>query len=157
MTWHIAQINVAKFRLPRADPANAGFEAALDEVNAAGEGSPGFVWRMIGEGENADGSVFGDPDVTINLTVWETIEHLAAFAYRKSIHRTVMRRRAEWFVVMPAYLALWWIPAGTIPTLAEGKRKLDLISDLGPTAEAFDFKTPFPAPDAALCERLPDV
>lgn len=142
--WHIAQINIAKFRVARGSPVNAEFEAALAEVNAAAEAAPGFIWRMIGEGENADGALFGDPDVTINMTVWETVDHLAAFAYRTQIHRAVMRRRREWFVELPAYLALWWTPAGTLPDLHDGKRKLDLIGKLGPTREAFDFRTPFP-------------
>jgi heme-degrading monooxygenase HmoA len=144
--WHIAQINVARFRVDRASPENAAFEAALDEVNALAEAAPGFVWRMIGEGENVDGAVFGDDRLTINLTVWRSVDHLAAFAYRQPTHRAVMRRRREWFVEMPAYLALWWVRAGSIPTLQEGKAKLYLIARLGPTAEAFDFRTLFPHP-----------
>ena len=138
--WHIAQINVARFREPREHPVNADFEAALDEVNALAEASPGFVWRMIGEGDS------DDPALTINITVWESIEQLAAFAYRNLTHRTVMRRRGEWFVEMPAYLALWWVRAGTVPTLAEGLAKLELIGRVGPTVEAFDFRTVFAAP-----------
>ena len=144
--WHIAQINVASFRAPRGSPVNAEFEAALDQVNALAEASPGFVWRMTGEGENADGSLFDDPGITINMTVWETVEDLAAFAYRNTTHRAVLRRRKEWFVELPAYLALWWVPAGSLPTLAEGKARLDRIAQAGPTAEAFDFRTPFPPP-----------
>jgi heme-degrading monooxygenase HmoA len=140
MTWHIAQINVAIFRVPREDPVNAAFEAALDEVNALADAAPGFVWRMIGEGES------DDPGITINMTVWESIDQLAAFAYRNTVHRGVMRRREEWFIEMPAYMALWWVPAGTIPTLSEGQAKLDLIGRLGPTRDAFDFKHPFPPP-----------
>jgi heme-degrading monooxygenase HmoA len=138
--WHIAQINVATFRVAREDPVNADFEAALDEVNALAEAAPGFVWRMMGEGESEE------HDLTINMTVWENIEQLSAFAYRNLTHRAVMRRREEWFVEMPGYLALWWIPAGTVPTLEEGQEKLELIARLGPTQEAFDFKTPFPMP-----------
>ena len=137
MSWHIAQINVARFREPREHPVNADFESALDEVNALAEGAPGFVWRMIGEGDS------DDPGLTINITVWESIEQLAAFAYRNLTHRAVMRRRAEWFVEMPAYLALWWIEAGRAPTLGEGLAKLELIGRVGPTREAFDFKTAF--------------
>lgn len=147
--WHIAQINIAKFRLPRGSDENASFEALLDEVNALAEAAPGFVWRMIGEGENADGSVFADPDVTINLTVWETLDQLAAFAYRNLTHRSVMRRRREWFVELPAYLAIWWIPAGAIPDLRDARARLDLIAAQGPTPEAFDFRTPFPPPQSA--------
>lgn len=139
--WHIAQINVARFREAREHPVNADFEAALDEVNALAEAAPGFVWRMIGEGDSDDAAL------TINMTVWESIEQLAAFAYRNLTHRSVMRRRKDWFVEMPAYLALWWIEAGRVPALAEGMAKLELIGRAGPTAEAFDFKTVFKKPD----------
>jgi len=139
--WHVAQINVARFRAARTHPVNADFEAALDEVNALAEASPGFVWRMIGEGDS------DDPALTINMTVWESVEALAAFAYRNLTHRAVMRRRAEWFVEMPAYLALWWVKAGETPALADGLSRLELIARLGPTADAFDFRTPFAPPD----------
>lgn len=138
--WNIAQINVAKFREPREHPVNADFEAALDEVNALAEAAPGFVWRMIGEGDS------DDPGLTINITVWQSIDQLAAFAYRNLTHRAVLRRRSEWFVEMPAYLALWWIEAGTTPSLQEGLAKLELIGRLGPTPGAFDFRTVFPPP-----------
>jgi heme-degrading monooxygenase HmoA len=140
MIWHIAQINVAVFRVAREDPVNADFEAALDEVNALADAAPGFLWRMTGEGEN------DDPQTTVNMTVWATIDALAAFAYRNATHRRVMRRRKDWFIEMPAYLALWWMPAGAVPTLSEGQAKLELIGRLGPTQDAFDFKTVFPAP-----------
>ena len=127
--------------MSRADPVNADFEAALDEVNALAEAAPGFVWRMTGEGEN------DDADLTINMTAWETVEQLSAFAYRNQTHRGVMRRKREWFVEMPAYLALWWIEAGHRPTLAEGLAKLALIGRRGPTPDAFDFRNSFPPPD----------
>jgi hypothetical protein len=141
VTWHIAQINYAIFRVPRADPINADFEAALDEVNALAEAAPGFIWRMQGEGENED------RQVTINMTVWDGIDTLSAFAYRNLTHRTIMRRRQEWFIDLPIYLALWWLPAGATPTLSEGRAKLDLIARVGPSAAAFDFKTQFPPPE----------
>jgi len=138
--WHIAQINVARFREAREHPANADFEAALDEVNALAEAAPGFVWRMIGEGDSDDHAL------TVNMTVWENIDALSAFAYRDLTHRAILRRRKDWFVDMPAYLALWWMEPGTVPDLREGLAKLELIGRLGPTADAFDFKTVFPAP-----------
>lgn len=136
----LAQINVARFREPRSSPVNADFEASLDRVNALAEAAPGFVWRMVGEGGH------DDPGLTVNLSVWTGLEALAAFAYRNREHRAVMRRRAEWFVILPAPLALWWTPAGRLPTLGEGMARLDLIARLGPSPEAFDFRTPFPAP-----------
>jgi len=145
VSWHIAQINYAIFRVDRTDPVNADFEAALDEVNALAEASPGFIWRMQGEGDNST-PLGEDPQVTTNMTVWDGIDTLSAFAYRNLTHRTNMRRRKEWFIDLPSYLALWWLPAGATPTLQEGRAKLDLIARLGPTPDAFDFKTQFPPP-----------
>ncbi len=44
MDWQLAQVNIARFRKPADDPANADFMAALDHVNALAEASPGFVF-----------------------------------------------------------------------------------------------------------------
>jgi hypothetical protein len=45
-----------------------------------------------------------------------------------------MRRRREWFERMQeAYLALWWIPTGHRPTIAEAIAKLELLRVEGPT------------------------
>jgi len=74
------------------------------------------------------------------------IDPLAAFAYRNLRHRAIMRRRKDWFVEMPAYLALWWIEVGRTPSLQEALAKLGLIGRHGPTADAFDFRTVFPPP-----------
>ena len=41
--------------------------------------------------------VFDDPLLIVNLSVWESIEALEAFAYREAAHLAVLRRRREWF------------------------------------------------------------
>lgn len=56
------------------------------------------------------------------------------------------RRRREWFEEMPVYMALWWVPAGHVPSVEEAKEKLALLERLGPTAEAFTFREPFAQP-----------
>ena len=43
-------------------------------------------------------------------------------------------------------MALWWIPADSLPTIEDAKARLELLERLGPTAEAFTFKQPFPPP-----------
>jgi hypothetical protein len=147
MDWQLAQVNIARFRQPADDPANADFMAALDRVNALAEASPGFVWRLTGDGNNAvDLQPFDDPNIAINMSVWESVDALAAFVYRNMDHRGVMRRRREWFEEMPVYMALWWVPAGVMPTVAEAKERLALLEARGPTAAAFTFRQPFPAP-----------
>jgi hypothetical protein len=59
-----------------------------------------------------------------------------------------MRRRAEWFHETEVYMALWWVPAGHEPTIAEAVARLELLRDQGPGPEAFTFHDPQPAPDA---------
>lgn len=142
MIWQIAQVNIARFQTVQDDPANADFNSALDHVNALADASPGFVWRLIGD----DGSFPVDARMIVNLSVWDDIEALAAFAYRNPDHLAVMRRRRDWFESMAFYLALWWVPEGHIPTTAEAMGKIALLEKHGATADAFTFTQPFPKP-----------
>ena len=148
--YHLAEINIARLRAPVDDPMIADFVANLDRINALADGSPGFIWRLVGEGNNAtdlqpDPS---DPLLAVNMSVWESPQALGAFVYR-SDHIGIMRRRAEWFEKMELYMALWWVPKGHQPSVEEGMAAIERLRRFGPTAEAFTFKAPFPAPDAA--------
>ena len=144
---HLAQINIARFRLPADHPINAEFINNLDRVNAIAETQPGFVWRLIGEGNDAlDLKAFDDQNVAINMSVWTDLESLAAFAYRNEDHRAIMRRRREWFEKIEFHLVLWWIDAGHLPTIDEAKARFEMLRLTGPTEGAFTFKEPFPAP-----------
>jgi hypothetical protein len=147
--FHLAQINVARFRAPVTDPSNAGFVAQLDGVNAAADAAAGFVWRLTGAGNNATDirPDANDPLMALNMSVWESPQALGAFVYRSG-HVAVMRRRTEWFEKLEIFMALWWVPAGHRPTVEEGMARLDMLRRRGPTAEAFTFKDTFPAPGA---------
>ncbi|MGQ0804201.1 MAG: DUF3291 domain-containing protein [Actinomycetota bacterium] len=149
MAHHLAQVNVARMLAPLDSPQLADFMAALEPINALGDGSPGFVWRLqTDEGDATAYRVLGDDSMIVNLTVWESIEALADFAYR-SDHKDVMRRRREWFEKMAeAYVALWWVPAGHLPTIEEAEERLLYLREHGPTEHAFTFRQPFPPPDA---------
>jgi hypothetical protein len=51
------------------------------------------------------------------MSVWESIEDLAAFVYGNAEHRRALSRRREWFTKMTsAYAALWRVPRGHVPT-----------------------------------------
>lgn len=151
MSHHLAQINIAKFIKPADDPVNDDFMNNLDRVNTLAEQSPGFIWRLVGEGDDAtDIEAYQDPNIIVNMSVWESIESLSAFVYRNKDHRAMFRRRHEWFDSMEVYFALWWVPIGYEPSVEEGKAKLDLISKHGPTEVAFTFKAPFPAPSKVM-------
>jgi hypothetical protein len=147
--FHLAEINVGRLRAPVHDPIIADFVANLERINALADGSPGFIWRLVGEGDDAT-DIKPDPDdelMALNMSVWTGIQALGAFVYR-SDHIGIMRRRAEWFEKLELYMALWWAPAGHIPTVEEGMGRVETLRRLGPTAEAFTFRSPFPAPDA---------
>jgi hypothetical protein len=48
--------------------------------------------------------------------VWEALEALKAYVYGNA-HAAIMRKRRQWFEKMrDLHLALWWAPAGHIPT-----------------------------------------
>ena len=75
--WHLAQINVARLIAPEGDSRVQPFFDALDRVNALAEESPGFVWRLIGDGNNAtDIQPTADPLLILNMSVWEDAESL---------------------------------------------------------------------------------
>ncbi|GAA6140095.1 DUF3291 domain-containing protein [Arenicella sp. 4NH20-0111] len=157
MNYHLAQLNIARFRLPQDHPVNSDFIDNLDRVNAIAESQEGFVWRLTGEGNNAlDVNAFDDPNVAANMSVWKSLEALGAFVYRNKEHREIMRRRNEWFDKIDFYLVLWWIEEGHTPTLEEAKAKLEWLVSQGPTAQAFSFKNPFPAPNSDVINPVID-
>lgn len=138
----IAQINVGRFRARKDDPANADFMAALDAVNAEADGADGFVWRLVGDGNNAIDIEPrpGDPDFAVNLSVWRDVPALEAFVYRHADHRKMLARRHEWFEPMEPALALWEVPEGHIPSVAEAMEKLAELGRNGPSAAVFTFR-----------------
>ena len=148
---HLAQVNIATLRAPLDGPELAGFVAQLEPINALADRSPGFVWRL--QTEDGDATAirpYEDDRVMVNLSVWASFEALRTFVYATR-HLEVMRHRRQWFSRMAdPYLALWWVPAGAVPTVVEAKERLELLARQGPTADAFTFRAPFPEPaDAA--------
>jgi hypothetical protein len=145
--WHLAQLNVGILRGPLDSPKVAGFVAMLDPINALADASPGFVWRLQTEDGNATAiRPFDDDRILVNMSVWESLETLADFVYA-SRHLDVLRRRREWFETMAeAHMVLWWVPAGTIPTTDEARRRLEALRSRGPSPDAFTFREPFPPP-----------
>ena len=147
--FHLAQINIARMMAPLEDPRMADFVAQLERINQLADDSLGFVWRLQDERGNATAvQAFDDPLLLINLSLWETIAALKAYVY-SSAHRDVLRQRQRWFGRLPgAHLALWWIPAGTLPTLEDAKARLLLLDAQGPGPEAFTFSQNYPPPAA---------
>jgi hypothetical protein len=142
--FHLAQVNVGRARGEMTDPVMAEFVANLPGINALADGSPGFVWRL--QTEDGDATAvrpYQDTRILINLSVWEDLSALREYVYR-SAHAAVMRRRREWFERFErVYVALWWVPAGHRPSVAEAVERLAHFERHGPTAAAFSFRDPF--------------
>ena len=151
--YQLAEINVATLKSPLDSPELKDFVDNLDRINALAEGSPGFVWRLKGDGNDATSlRPLGD-NVLVNMSVWRDVDALRVFTY-KTAHVEIMRRRREWFTRMAdAYLALWWVPSGHEPTVAEAVAKLMLLRERGPCADVFTFGEAYSAPDG----RTPGV
>lgn len=154
--WHLAQLNVGRAVAPVDDPAMHDFVNQLDEVNHLGDASPGFVWRLQGEGgTSSELRTTDDPRYLVNLTVWESIEALHAFTYR-SDHRRVFKRRYEWFERRDGpNVCLWWLPAGSLPTIKDAEARLAHLAAHGPTPTSFTFKVSFPPPGERAATRDP--
>ncbi len=134
---HIAQFNIARLRHPLGHPLTKPFEDLIDETNSHAEASPGFVWRHGIDTRAPDEDIYGDPLMTVNLSVWQSIDHLKDYVYR-GFHRDVFRRRKEWFDY--SAVVLWWVNHEDRPALHEGKRRLDHYLANGASDMGFGFR-----------------
>ena len=141
---HIAQANIARGRALLTDPVMSGFVEQLDYMNSVADRASGFVWRLQTEDGDATGiEVFNDPLIILNMSVWESVEDLYEYVFR-SDHVGPVKDRRSWFAKIDRpHSVLWWVRAGTLPTVADAERKLDLLRELGPTPAAFTFTQSF--------------
>ncbi|CAL9420464.1 hypothetical protein SUDANB23_01843 [Streptomyces sp. enrichment culture] len=65
----------------------------LDPVNADADAADGFVWRLQSDDGDATAiSVFDDPWLIVNMSVWRDTDALTAFMYQGR-HREMLSRR----------------------------------------------------------------
>jgi heme-degrading monooxygenase HmoA len=147
-SYQLAQINVGRFLYDRKDAANADFMNGLDPVNAQADAADGFIWRLVGDGNDATELVpdEDDPQLLVNMSVWRDVDALGAFVYKNADHLAFMRRRKEWFEKIEIFMALYWVPAGHIPNVAEGMERVAMLRAHGPTLNAFTFQHAFDPP-----------
>ncbi len=146
--YQVAQLNIVTMKESLESPSMVDFVTNLDRIYALAEHSPGFVWRLKDEAEEAAGMRLFGEGILINMSVWDNIETLYDYVF-KSAHVDMWRRRREWFVPMTeAYAVLWWVPAGQYPSVAEAAEKLRQLRQEGPTQQAFTLREAFAAPDA---------
>ncbi len=148
-------------REPADHPRVQGFLDRNDAVMAAADASPGLIDRYRGQAGGfrvaASGNGFGPyatgrfvtPDLAgreeQTLSLWMDLEAVVAFAYG-ALHAEALRHRTEWFLApaWPTYAA-WWVADDHWPGWPEANARQEHLHDHGPTAVAFDFKTPFDA------------
>jgi hypothetical protein len=141
--WNVAQVNIARMVVPTIDdPVMLEFVQNLDRINTLAEQSPGFVWRLKEEGDATSIKFNDDNQIIINMSVWATIDDLMAFAY-KSSHREVMVRRKQWFEPMKFYMALWYVPRFSFPSVEDARFRLEHLEKNGPTPMSFTFSKTF--------------
>jgi hypothetical protein len=146
--YQLAQLNIAKMNHPIDAPEMADFVADLDRINALADEADGFVWRLQTEEGDATAIDYFGPEWLVNMSVWQDVEALHDYVYRTA-HAELLARRKEWFErVEEAYVVLWWVPAGTLPSLEDAGGRLERLRESGPTEHAFTFKQAFPAPTA---------
>ena len=134
MVVHLVQANVSRLRFPRDDPRSAEVVAATDRVNRLADRAPGFVWRR---------RTHLDDHHIVNVSVWTSYPLLHRFTYR-SAHNHYVRRQRQWFepVAQPSTV-LWWVPAGTTPTVEDALTRLRHLRTYGPGPSAFSLRTRF--------------
>lgn len=145
----LAQLNIALAKYPLDAPEIKEFVDNLELVNGIAESSEGFVWRLKDEsGDATNIQAFDDPNMIVNMSVWDSVDSLKNFMFRTH-HRDFMRRKGDWFHRLPEdTYVLWWIEEDHIPTLEEAIERLEHLREVGDTPYAFTFKTNFTESEA---------
>ena len=138
--YHLAEFNIARIRWPLEDPRMAEFVDNVDRVNKLAEQIEGFVWRLQDESGHAmNMTVYGDPTILPNLTLWENEVALERFVWQ-TLHGRFYRRREDWFAPVETPLVMWWVAAGERPNMAEGVVRRDHLIAHGPSDYAFGWE-----------------
>lgn len=144
--YELAEVNIGRTAAPLDSARLKDFVDNLDAVNADADAADGFVWRLVGDTGNAtDVRVLGDESLLINMSVWRDANALTAYMYQGG-HREMLARRREFFEPLrEVMVALWWVPAGHRPSVAEAEERLLHLRAHGATPYAFTLRTSFPA------------
>jgi len=155
MTFHLAHANIAWMHGTTDEPVMAGLVSRIDEINRLAETSKGFIWRV----PNAEATLesyevfredfpgFDPARFFYNMSVWESIEDLREYTLF-SAHTEMIHERRQWLdPIAGVNVALWWIPSGHRPTVAESAERLRRVRTHGPTPQAFTLRKTFAQPE----------
>ena len=142
---HLAELNLGILKYDWDDPRVQDFVNGLDLVNGVAKRSPGFVW-MMSEAEmeaaqnDPDGPMGGNPRTASTLSVWEDVESLEHFVWN-TVHKQFYDRKGEWYDMGAVLrLAMWWVPAGHRPDMAEAMARFQHLEAHGDSDHAFGWK-----------------
>ena len=149
---HLAELNLGILKYDWDDPRVADFVNGLDLVNGAAKRSPGFVWmmgpeEMEFEQTSEQGNMGANPRMASTLSVWEDVPSLEHFVWN-TVHKRFYDRKREWYDMGAALrFAMWWVPEGHRPTMAEAMARFRHLEANGPSDFAFGWAE---VKDAAL-------
>jgi hypothetical protein len=150
----LAIVTFGILRAPYGDPRVQGFVDRLDAVFAAADATGGLIARHRHGEAGGDFGAWATPRFVTpelagreaqTLSLWRDLESAAAFAYGR-LHAEALRRRRGWFLpaAWPNHAA-WWVAGDDRPDWREAMRRLEHLHDRGPSAVAFEFRSPFDA------------
>jgi heme-degrading monooxygenase HmoA len=141
---HLAELNLARLKHPIGDARVAEFVDNLTRVNEAGKRMPGFVWILENdEGTATNFRVDDDPQMLVNLTVWESADHLRRFVFGP-VHKYFYDRRHLWLDALEGVQVVFWpVLEGHSPTLDEAMARLAHLREHGPSDYAFSSAEAF--------------
>jgi hypothetical protein len=141
---HLAELNLGILKYDWDDPRVQDFVNGLDRVNGAAKRSKGFVWmmdpdEMAFEQTSDQGNMGANPRMASTLSVWEDVASLEHFVWN-TVHKKFYDRKAEWYD-MGAVLrfAMWWVPVGHRPTMAEAMARFRHLEKHGASVRAFGW------------------
>jgi hypothetical protein len=142
----LAQLNIAQAKYPLDAAQMKEFVDNLAPINAIAEASEGFVWRLVGDNDNATNiQAFSDPNIIVNMSIWTSIDSLKNFMF-KTHHRDFLKNKKVWFSDMKQEnYVLWWLEDGEIPSVDDAIIRLEHLRSYGDSPYAFSFKVPFNA------------
>lgn len=147
MSKYIAHVNIGYWRPEIGEHEYFRFSELGRSISLDAANNPHLKWQF-GTQFYQDPNVmrvFNEPRMILNLSVWNSLEALQEFVYRKYHHQAISRK-SEWFEPLTvASYVLWWVDENSMPTLEDAKYRLEYFNEHGANSEAFNFDCPYTA------------
>ncbi|MEK9559027.1 MAG: DUF3291 domain-containing protein, partial [Alphaproteobacteria bacterium] len=74
-----------------------------------------------------------------NMSVWASAADLEFYIWN-TVHRRFMKNRHRWFLPpVEPFFVMWWIEAGTVPTIEDALERLARLRRDGPSEAGFGW------------------